>query len=393
MNIETIRVGQSWAPLQPAYCRQLPPAGIGEATIPVPMPRNTILIGDARVQLATLPGASVDCIITSPPYFQLRDYGVTGQLGLEPTVEQWVDNLSEVFDEVARVLKPAGSLWLNLGDSFSRHSRAGAPPKGLLASPERLLIALMDRGWICRGKVIWSKPNPMPASVADRLSLTYEVVYFLVRSPRYFFDLDAIREPHRSRGSRTARPPIGRRPLWAGPLAGSQDGLRQARPDGVPGHALGKNPGDVWQVPTKGYRGAHFATFPEQLVVKPLLSTCPEAICTACGQAWRRQVTIERIPISAPTKRPRPTDPRVFRFKGYWQTVRHVGEPIPCGCNAPTVPGVVLDPFMGAGTVGVVAERFNRDWLGIEISPQFRDLALERIEQNRSARAGVEHAA
>ena len=89
MNIETIRVGQSWAPLQPAYCRQLPPAGIGEATIPVPMPRNTILIGDARVQLATLPGASVDCIITSPPYFQLRDYGVTGQLGLEPTVEQW----------------------------------------------------------------------------------------------------------------------------------------------------------------------------------------------------------------------------------------------------------------------------------------------------------------
>src|ERR1700733_14870542 len=124
----------------------------------------------------------------------------------------------------------------------------------------------MRSGWICRGKVIWSKPNPMPSSVTDRLNMTYEVIYHLVRSPRYYFDLDGIRVPHRSQGNRTARLLIGKAPAWAGPLAGSQDGLRKARPDGVPGHILGKNPGDVWTIPTSGFRGAHFATFPEDLV-------------------------------------------------------------------------------------------------------------------------------
>ena len=349
------------------------------------LPRRQILLGDAAQQLKRLPPESIDCVISSPPYYMLRNYGVDHQLGLEPNVDQWVDELRLVCRGLARVLKPTGSLWLNLGDSFSRHAKFGAPPKGLLAAPERLLLALMADGWICRGKVIWSKPNPMPSSVTDRLNMTYEVVYHLVRSPRYYFNLDAIREPHRSQGNRTAREPTGKTPTWAGPLAGSQDGLRKARPDGVPGHALGKNPGDVWSIPTRGFRGAHFATFPEDLVVRPLLATCPEAICTKCTEPWRRAVTSERVAIKA-SARPTPKDPNVFRFKAFWNTVRNVGELIPCGCGAPTVPGVVLDPFFGSGTVGVVSEKYERDWLGIELNPEYSELARQRLERDRAKR-------
>src|SRR5690349_22062526 len=148
-------------------------------------PRNTILIGDAATRLQELPPACVDTVVTSPPYFQLRDYHVAGQLGLEPTVSGWVANLRTVFREVFRVLVPTGSLFLNLGDSFSRHPKYGAPTKSLLLAPERLLLALVQDGWIVRNKLIWAKPNPLPSSVSDRFTLTYEWVYFLVRQERY----------------------------------------------------------------------------------------------------------------------------------------------------------------------------------------------------------------
>jgi DNA modification methylase len=340
------------------------------------LPRNTILTGDATARLRELPTGTVDCVITSPPYFQLRDYGVPGQLGLEATVEDWVAGLRPVFAEVARVLKPAGSLWLNLGDSFSRHARYGAAPKGLLLAPERLVLALAGDGWLVRNKVIWAKTNPMPTSVTDRLTLTYEPVYFLVRSRRYFFDLDAIREPHHSRSDRkSGRGPLGVRPGWSGPLAGSRDGLRQAHPDGRPGHLLGKNPGDVWRIATHGYAGAHFATFPEELVRRPILATCPEAVCTACGQPWRRPVTVRRLGHTAAAG----TDDYVRRYPRRWETVREVGALVPCGCGAPTVAGVALDPFFGTGTVGVVAQKLGRDWLGVELSPEYVRLAWERL--------------
>jgi site-specific DNA-methyltransferase (adenine-specific) len=208
------------------------------------LPRNTILIGDAAEQLASLPSSSIDCVVSWPPYFQLRDYGVAGQIGLESTVEAWVESLRRVMREVARVLKPTGVVWLNLGDSYSRNIRYGAPAKSLVLAPERLLLALAGDGWIVRNKVIWAKTNPMPASVVDRLNLTYDVIYFLVRSPRYYFDLDAIREPHRSSSARDARPAPDGSSTWAGPLAGNQNGLRRPRAAGEPGHRLGKNPGD-----------------------------------------------------------------------------------------------------------------------------------------------------
>jgi len=314
------------------------------------LPRNTILTGDAAATLATLPEASVDCVVTSPPYYQLRDYGMAGQLGLEATVEEWTGNLRALAGQVARVLKPSGSFWLNLGDSFSRHPRYGAPAKGLLLAPERLVLMLAKDGWLVRNKVIWAKTNPMPASIRDRLSLTWEVLYLLVRSPHYYFDLDAIREPHTTTGAKSARPALGERPAWAGPLAGSQDGLRRARPAGVPGHPLGKNPGDVWQVATRGFKGAHFATFPPQLLRRPILATCPALVCSDCGRAW------------GPA------------------TARGDGPAGPtCGLAVSPRPGVVLDPFFGTGTVGLVAQELGRDRLGIELKPEYVDIASRRL--------------
>lgn len=339
-------------------------------------PRNTILMGDVLERLRELPSSLIDCVITSPPYFQLRDYGVSGQLGLEGHVDEWVANQLDVCRQVARVLRRSGSLWLNLGDSYSRHTRYGAPPKAQLLAPERLLLALSGNGWLVRNKVIWAKPNPMPASVSDRLNTTYEVVYFLVRTPRYFFDLDAIRVPHRSSAGRSVtRTASARRPGWAGPLAGTQSGLHRARPGGLPGHWLGKNPGDVWTIPTAGYRGAHFATFPAALVEKPLLATCPEAVCTRCDRPWKRAVRLRRI--GGESKHDR--DRFVRRYPKRWETLRQVGELVPCGCGTPTRPGLVLDPFFGSGTVGAVAEAHGRDWLGIELNPDYAKLAWQRL--------------
>lgn len=314
------------------------------------LPRNTILTGDAVSVLSELPDASVDCVVTSPPYYQLRDYGVVGQLGLEPTVDGWVEGLRQVARQIGRVLKPSGAFWLNLGDSFSRHERYGAPPKGLLLAPERLVLALTRDGWLVRNKVIWAKSNPMPSSIRDRLTLTWEVVYLLVRSPHYYFDLDAIREPHITASARSAKAPHGKRADWAGPLAGSQDGLRRARAAGTPGHPLGKNPGDVWRIATRGFRGAHFATFPPDLIRRPMLATCPALVCGDCGRAWAPLPTLGQGPAG----------------------------PV-CRYAASPRPGVVLDPFFGTGTVGLVAEQLGRDWLGIELKSEYVGLARQRL--------------
>jgi DNA modification methylase len=260
----------------------------------------------------------------------------------------------------------------------------------LLCAPERLLLALASDGWLVRNKVIWAKPNAMPSSVADRLSLTYEVLYFLTRSPKYYFDLDAIREPHRSsrnpsQSTNTRKYAGKKRQPWAGPLAGANDGLDRARSEGRSGHLLGKNPGDVWTIPTGGFGGYHFATFPPELIRRPILASCPETICSKCGKAWRRQVKVRRIgQVECP-----PREQFVMRMPNRWQTVRDVGDLIPCGCGAPTKPGIVLDPFMGSGTTAIVAERLGRDWLGIELKPEYVEMATERIQAERARTEGV----
>ena len=351
--------------------------------------RNQIVLGDIRDRLSDLPEASIDCVITSPPYYQLRDYGIGGQLGLETSVEGWVDELRLALNGLARVLKPSGSLWLNLGDTYSRHTKYGAPPKGLLLAPERLLLGLSDDGWIVRNKVIWAKTNPMPHCVSDRLTNSYDVIYFLTRSPSYFFDLDAIRLPHRSwatsRSSSTYPPDRASAPLWR-QRGGGNRGLTAQKARGVVGHQLGKNPGDVWSLPSANVSGQHFATFPPGLVERPLLATCPELICDACGTPFKRTSRVRREEIGR-DRRPRRSAPRVLRYASRYTVIRKRGPLLPaCTCGTTTQPGIVLDPFFGAGTVGLVAERHGRDWVGIEINPTYAEIAEQRLAEDRKQR-------
>lgn len=343
------------------------------------LPTGQVLVGDAAARLRGLPIASVDTVVTSPPYFRLRDYGVPGQIGLEQSVDEWVDSLRQVMREVGRVLKPGGAVWLNLGDTFSRSPTHGAPPKSLVLAPEKLLLALEADGWLIRNKVVWAKPNGMPASVRDRLATRWEPVYLLTRSPQYYFDLDAIRVPATSSLNRPAVVGEGtkygnhggKRPAWSGPAAGVNSGLDAMKARGATSHPLGKNPGDWWVIPTASYRGAHFATFPPALVERPIRATCPERVCVGCGTAWQRA--------------------QVARDLGSLAVLGRLHKS--CGCpDRAWHPGVVLDPFFGAGTVGIVAEQLGRRWVGIELSRQFADLAEQRLAEQRQRQPGREAA-
>ena len=328
------------------------------------MPRNRILVGDARRQLAVLPDASADMVLTSPPYFLLRDYQVSGQLGLEPTVTEWVANLRDIAAQVARVLTPTGSFWLNVADTYATHPKQGAARKSLLLGPERLSLALIADGWRLRNKIVWQKANPMPSSVRDRLTCTWEALYLFVRSDRYFFDLDAIRVPHQSQPAKV-RPGFQRsrvREPWRGPNGDDAAGLTFLKAQGLVGHPLGKNPGDVWTIPSSGFRGAHHDTFPIRLAVQAITAGCPEQRCRRCCLPWRR-ATIRELGATAARGALQPS----------------------CTCGAPGEPGLVLDPFLGAGTTAIAAERLGRDWLGIELNPEFAALAEQRLEQARAS--------
>jgi site-specific DNA-methyltransferase (adenine-specific) len=318
-------------------------------------PRNTILAGDAAEVLAGLAPESVDTIVTSPPYFGLRFYGEEPrQLGLEGSVHEYVESLRSVCRQLARVLKPSGAMWLNLGDSYSRSKSWGAAPKSLLLAPERLLLTLSGDGWVVRNRIVWSKPNPMPDAARDRLAVAHEDVFLLTRGQRYFFDLDAIRIAHTSSPSKLNAPSRPRVPR--GPRGGGHSGMARLLAEGRVGHPNGRNPGSVWRIATSSYREAHFATFPETLIERPILASCPERLCQQCGQPWR----------------------------GSYQ--RHDGELVrasyqpDCGCGSGFRPGLVLDPFFGSGTVGAVARRLRRDWLGIELNRDYHRLAWQRLE-------------
>jgi DNA modification methylase len=288
----------------------------------------TLWNDDARTASALMEPQSVDSIVTSPPYFGLRDYGVDGQIGLEPTLGEYVTGLSDTLTSYVDVLKPGGSLWLNLGDSYSTglgeagranggqihgNSRArvvGMPAKCLLMTPERVALALIERGWILRNRVVWAKPNGMPTSVKDRLATKHEALFHFVRQQRYFYDLDSIREPHKA-----AADVLGElvRPR------GEPDGeARHTTRNGL--HVNGKNPGDVWSIPTQPYPDAHFAVFPPELVRRPILTTVPEG-------------------------------------------------------------GTVLDPFFGSGTTAAMARKLGRKSVGVELSADYCALAVDRFRQ------------
>jgi len=339
-----------------------------------PLPRNEILVGDVRTRLADLPDAAADCIVTSPPYWNLRDYGHSGQIGAEADVEAWATEIAAVCEDLSRVLKPTGSLWINLGDSYARHPRDGASRKSLLLGPSRVALRLIQSGWVLRNHVVWIKKNPMPSSVGDRLTNTHEFVYFFTRQSYYHFDLDAIREPTRPaaptkrRPVRAAYPPREAVPSLgngSAPRVDLNQGLAGMKAAGRDSHPLGRNPGDCWRVATASYRGAHFATFPVELVRRPLLATCPERICTVCGTPWRPA-------------------PQVIGGR------RLATGPLRTACgHADWRPGVVFDPFIGSGTVAIAAEMYGRDWLGIELNPAYAELARTRIARWRADHGGV----
>lgn len=306
----------------------------------------TILHDDCRDALRAMESESVDCCITSPPYWGLRDYGVAGQIGIEPQFTHFVNEMVAVFEEVRRVLRPAGTLWLNLGDCHNtqagsvfsqpdgggqgekskqralmtppnRMPQPGLKPKDLVGMPWRVALALQAAGWWLRSDIIWHKPNPMPESVTDRPTRSHEYVFLMSKSERYHYDAAAIAEPiqhpRASTAADAARAFSRRRE--------TSPERRQTEAARVEDAAANRNRRTVWTVPSEAYRGAHFATFPTELVKPMVLAGCPAR-------------------------------------------------------------GVVLDPFAGSGTTLAVAKELGRQAIGIELNPDYCALAVERLAQD-----------
>ena len=296
-----------------------------------------ILQGDVLDKLKEIETNSVQCVVTSPPYWGLRNYQVDGQLGLEKTPEKYVEKMVEVFREVKRVLKDDGVVFLNLGDSYAMSSMrgrnsefkgmidqskqgivginkkipAGLKPKDLVGIPWRVAFALQADGWYLRQDIIWHKPNPMPESVTDRCTKSHEYIFLLTKSAKYFYDADAIREDVKPNSGKNMRAPKCGDDRVEGTTNQTQKTYDELK---------GANKRSVWKINTQPYKDAHFAVFPPEL---------PE-LCIKAGSSE--------------------------------------GD-------------IVLDPFFGSGTTGYVAQRFGRKWIGIELNPDYVKIAEKRFAQ------------
>lgn len=319
----------------------------------------TLHLGDSLAVLSSLPDESVNCCVTSPPYFGLRDYGQDGQYGLEASPAEYVETMRALFAEVRRVLADDGTLWLNIGDSYysgrgnpgpnsadeKQEARRGwaravdkpgqswAKPKDLLGIPWRTAFALQDDGWTLRNEVIWAKPNGMPESVVDRLASKHEHLFMFARSRSYWFDLDAIREPHSDATvARLASGPVKLERRTPGEVrdanvygAASGTNLTATGARHTSGAPGGKNPGDVWTLPTQPFAEAHFAVMPQALAERAILAGCKPG-------------------------------------------------------------GTVLDPFSGSGTTGLAANKHGRKYVGVDLSADYLDLSL----RTRFAQPGLD---
>mgnify|MGYP000944361825 CR=1 FL=1 len=297
---------------------------------------NKIIQGDSLEILKTLPSESVDCVVTSPPYWALRDYGVDGQLGLETSFQEYIIKLCDIFDEVKRVLKSSGTCWVNIGDTYngnkenktdkkvSSHLKETTKnlhkkkslelqTKCLLQIPSRFAIEMCSRGWILRNEIVWHKPNAMPSSVTDRFSVDYEKLFFFVKEKKYYFKQQC--EPYVAPMNRW-----GGDKLKAGGESGWDKGTKQKtyRERNMRPNKQGRNKRCVWAIPTKPFAEAHFATFPEKLIETPISAGCPNG-------------------------------------------------------------GIVLDPFFGSGTTGLVAIKQGKKYIGIELNPEYIKIAENRI--------------
>ena len=296
---------------------------------------NIIHVGDNLFHLTNIPDNSVDMCVTSPPYYNLRDYKNSGQIGAENTVKDFVENLCKVFDEIYRILKPTGSCWVNIGDTYDK--------KRLLQVPSRFEIAMCDRGWHLRNEIIWSKPNPQPISSKDRFWGNHEKFFWFVKDvKKYYFNRDAILVPQAeisirrmfSKNNMSKRKDFNASDKEGFAISSNSQDKHYARMREEMGIdkefnyeeliKSGKCPTrpefDTWNVPSVTYKGAHFAVYPPELIEKPVLSCCPEQ-------------------------------------------------------------GIVIDPFMGSGTTGEVAKLNNRRYIGLELNPEYAILANERISK------------
>ena len=350
-----------------------------------------VICGDCRDVLKTLPDESVQMCVTSPPYWGLRDYGVDRQLGLEATPEEYVAHMVEVFREVKRVLRPDATLWINLGDSFSN--------KQLVGIPWRVAFALQADGWYLRSDCIWHKPNPMPESVTDRPTKAHEYVFLFAKSAKYYYDNEAVKEANADpcRTSFSA----GKRQMSEDMVVAAGD---KHRGFGATGRPLseyagqGRNRRSVWTIATRPYSGAHFATFPEALVEPCILAgTSERGACPTCGAPWERVVEKEKPPreVFTETAKPETVSAIGDHTVGMGQKLQDWYNEHPaqtsgwrptCDCGGDPVPCVVLDPFGGAGTVGVVAKRLGRDAVLIDLNQAYvEELARPRIERVQPA--------
>ena len=346
---------------------------------------NVVHTGDCFDVLPTLPDESVHMVMTSPPYWNLRDYDHADQLGLEPESDQYVQNMADVFDEVKRVLRPDGSLWLNLGDTYEN--------KDLQQIPARVALELQNRGWILRNRVTWAKPNPMPQSVKDRLNDTTEAVFHFVKNKDYWYDLDAIREEYaeaterikkyKNKGGQKIRE--NDHPGNHNDSGGLIDGSRTKAETMNP---AGKNPGDVFEVTTKPFPDAHFAVYPPELCEKPIKATCPPKVCAECGSPYERDVEREREYVNNSSPAESGVSDMRNDVSGEDHDIRRgvrthtatKGWNPTCDCDTDaTEPGIALDPFAGAGTTLLKAKELGRKFLGIELNPKYADMARARV--------------
>jgi site-specific DNA-methyltransferase (adenine-specific) len=370
---------------------------------------------DAMLHLVD-PG-SVHCVVTSPPYYNLRDYKHDGQIGHEATPGEYVAAIVRVARAVRQVLRDDGTFWLNLGDTYASRSSYNAPqslhqaqgwkqagrspnagvPAGLkekemMGIPWRVALALQADGWYIRNDIIWAKPNPTPESVRDRFTKSHEHLFFLSKSPRYFFDQLAVMEPAKYgwRGSefhtgKTGEHQLGRAQVRAsvpqggfegkGPIPGRENQAFRAVTEM-------RNRRDVWTISAKPFKQAHFATFPVDLIEPCILAGSPPSCCSACGAP--RAPVVERTPMRIERTgrgeamgghgRTQPSGtmrvPATSRLVGYRPT---------CECGAADAPAIVLDPFGGSGTVAVAALRHGRSAVLCELNPEYVAMAHERI--------------
>jgi len=341
--------------------------------------------GHAIEVLQKMSAESVDCVITSPPYFALRSYtDDEREIGKETNPYDFVQSLVEVFREVRRVLKSDGTLWLNLGDTYMARNKGNLKQKDLIGIPWRVAFALQEDGWWLRQDIIWQKPNPMPESIRDRCTKAHEYIFLLTKSKKYFYDNEAIKEP--------VKQDWGTRNRKNGKYHKEGSGLQPH--SGLEKSYKTKNKRSVWTIAPKPFKGAHFATFPPKLIEPCILAgTSAKGNCSACGAPIKRIVETNNpskqsadydndlnwANTNQKTSNPQSSKSLHRNKGGVYSSAITKGWKSTCECNAEIRPSIVLDPFVGSGTTCVVAKEHGRHFIGIDLNEEYLALANDRI--------------